>query len=307
VTAVEVIGVPSQSGYRPYGTARGVGALRAAGLIAELRSHHDVSDAGDVALDRSTGGDRDAASGLIDPEGLSSMIRRVDRYVAAALASGHFPLVLGGDCPILLGCLRAARRARGATGLVHVDGHEDAYPPPASPTGDWADSEIAFALGLAAFAWDRELLREQPLVEEEHLAAIGPRDSDEIARHSVASIGARVLVLTPHALRDDPVAARDAIDRAASAPGGFWLHLDWDVLSNDEMPAVIFAKEGGLGWNELGTVMTAALSDGRCVGMDAGTYNPDLDPDGRVAIRIVDELSRWLDHVPDPDAGTLRL
>ncbi|HVF07706.1 MAG TPA: hypothetical protein VNC60_03930 [Actinomycetota bacterium] len=52
-------------------------------------------------------------------------------------------------------------------------------------------------------------------------------------------------------------------------------------------------------------MMTTALSDGRCIGMDAGTYNPDLDPDGRVAIRIVDELSGWLGHAPDRAAGTL--
>ena len=38
----------------------------------------------------------------------------------------------------------------------------------------------------------------------------------------------------------------------------------------------------------------------------AGTYNPDLDLDGRVAMRIVDELAEWLEHVPDRPTGSLR-
>jgi len=165
------------------------------------------------------------------------MVRGVDRYVSAAFSSRRFPLVLGGDCPIVLGCVRAARRHRGDIGLVHVDGHEDSYPPPLSPTGDWADSEFAFTLGISPFAWDAELLREQPLVDERHLVAIGPRDSADIARHGAESIRPHVLVLAPEEVHDDPRAsATEALGRAGAAPGGFWLHLDWTCSPTKRCP-----------------------------------------------------------------------
>ena len=44
--------------------------------------------------------------------------------VQDVLAARRFPVVIGGDCSILLGCLHGARLA-GGRGLVHVDGHSD--------------------------------------------------------------------------------------------------------------------------------------------------------------------------------------
>ena len=50
-----MLGVPFQSGGRPYEVARGPGALRAAGLMAALSERHDVRDHGDVVLPRPRG------------------------------------------------------------------------------------------------------------------------------------------------------------------------------------------------------------------------------------------------------------
>jgi arginase len=48
--------------------------------------------------------------------------------VRTTLESGAFPLVIGGDCSVLLGSLYGARLA-GARGLIHVDGHSDFFYP----------------------------------------------------------------------------------------------------------------------------------------------------------------------------------
>ena len=82
---------------------------------------------------------------------------------------------------------------------------------------------------------------------------------------------------------------------SAARPGGFWLHLDWDVLSNEEIGSVIFPLGGGITWSDLATVIGTALSNPSCRGWSAGTYNPDLDPDGADAARIVAFVSRALD------------
>ena len=62
------------------------------------------------------------------------------------LAAGEFPLVLGGDCSILLGAMLALKR-RGRFGLLFIDGHADFYQPAANPNGEAASMDFAFATG----------------------------------------------------------------------------------------------------------------------------------------------------------------
>jgi arginase len=98
-----------------------------------------VHDYGDVMLPDPSP-ERDPVTHLIDHHGLIALVTRVRDAVAAILDNGHFPLVIGGDCPLLLGCLLAAKSHQ-RIGLLFVDGHEDAYLPMQSSTGEAADTE----------------------------------------------------------------------------------------------------------------------------------------------------------------------
>jgi arginase len=298
---IALIGVPSQSGGRPVGVARGAGALRAAGLVTALRgAGHEVVDRGDVALPHPDPA-RDPVSKVVNPQGLSAVIRAVASEVGAARWEGGFPMVIGGDCPMLLGGLWALPRV----GLLHVDGHEDAYPPERSPTGDAADSEIAFAVGTAPMSWDEELAAAQPFVRVDHVAMLGPRDRPDLEHHGVESLAGRCSIAADDEVRSDPLAITSkALGLLANAPGGFWFHLDWDVLSNEEIASVIFPRPGGLTWPDLSIVAGKALADPVCRGWSAGTYNPDLDPDGTDALRIVRFLTEGSSALDDREEPT---
>ena len=201
---VDVIGAPFHSGGRTDGVAGGVGALRIAGLLRTIaEAGHRVTDRGDVALPPPDA-TRDPASHVVHPEALSAMIRAVAHETRATIDRGAFPLVIGGDCPVLLGGLMGS----GASGLLHVDGHEDAYPPANSPTGDSADSEVGFALGLAPFSWDAELAASQPLIDPAGLAILGARDRHELDRHGVPSLRDRCFLRDDREVRADPAAWR---------------------------------------------------------------------------------------------------
>ena len=52
--------------------------------------------------------------------------------VGQVLDAGEFPVVLGGDCSIVLGAMLALRR-RGRYGLLYVDGDADFYQPEVNP------------------------------------------------------------------------------------------------------------------------------------------------------------------------------
>jgi len=281
--AFELIGVPYTSMARPGGIAGAIRVLRGAGLAERVAAR----DAGDLDL-LSAGGAR-GDSGLLNEAALGHLVAATREAVAGSLGRGLRPLLAGGDCPVLLGALAAGRDRFGAAGLLLVDGHEDAWPPRLSPTGEASDSEVAIALGgLDNLPAPLDALA--PLLAPEALALLGPRDRPEIEEAGLASLdGTAALLLDDEAVRarGAAAAAGAAIDALAGAAPAFWLHLDLDVLRTAELPAVDYPQPGGLGWDELLTIARRALASPRCFGCSMAIYNPDLDPDRTSAARIV--------------------
>jgi arginase len=279
---IGLLGVPTNSAGKIDGVARGPMALREEGLVDAIGRHADVRDYGDVELPKPSR-ERDAATHIIDPRGLSALVVRVQDAVARISDNGHLPLVIGGDCPLLLGCLAAAA-TRGPLGLLFVDGHEDAYLPMQSSTGEAADMELAFALGMADASWSPELAAMLPLVEPAGVRVLGARDAELLHREGVSSLGDRLAMVDGDGLAADP--AGSAASACASLSDPWWFHLDLDVLSTEALPAVDYPQPGGLGWEGLASVTTTGLR-ANPRGWDITIYNPDLDPERIHARRIV--------------------
>jgi len=285
---IEVIGVPFNSNGHTDGVARGPEALRRAGVVAALSLAAPTTDTGDVDF-ATPEPHRSPASGLLAEDALVSMVDAVETRVRAAFAAGRFPVLVGGDCPIVLGALAAVRRRHGRAGLLFVDGHEDAWPPLRSLSGEAADSELGLALGLGTEGLPPALARHLPLVDPADVAVLGPRDARELADHGIDGLADGGVELHPAAeLQEQPAATTVAAARRVAAAGAWWLHLDLDVLSTEAMASVDYPQDGGLDWDELVEVVVAAFSQPGCVGWSIAIYNPDLDPTGSDARRITD-------------------
>src|SRR5690606_19120616 len=100
--------------------------------------------------------------------------------VEQVLERREVPVVLGGDCSILLGNLLALRRAGGRHGLLFIDGHADFYQPEAEPGGEAASMDLALATGRGP-ALLADLEGRGPLVRDEDVVALGRRDEREAA------------------------------------------------------------------------------------------------------------------------------
>lgn len=290
---VRLLGVPYNSSGLNDGVARAPGALRRAGLVdAIAAAGASVADAGDVALGP-TSPDRDPASHLIAPDALREMIEAV-REPVQALLDGGFPLVLGGDCPVLLGCLGPGG-APSPLGVLFVDGHEDAWPPADSTTGEAADMELGFALGLTSASLPGPLRRAIPLLDRDRVVVLGARDQREIANGGVMSIDGHVAVARLDAI-EERGAAKVAIEAGSrlDVTGDWWLHVDLDVLASDSLAAVDYKQPGGLDWAALTQITSVALASPRCLGWTITIYNPDLDPRGDGASRIVEYVAASL-------------
>jgi arginase len=201
--------------------------------------------------------------------------------ISDVVDEGQFPLVLGGDCSIVLGSTLALKR-RGRYGLLFIDGHADFYQPEVNPNGEAASMDLAFATGYGpALLTDIEGRR--PLVRAEDVSLFGYRDAEEQAQYGSQSLPRELRAFDLQTVRRNGIeaTAREAVANVTRADlDGFFIHLDADSLNDAIMPAVDYRLEGGLSWEELIAVLRIAIGSGKAVGLEVAIYNPKLDRDG---------------------------
>ena len=294
---IALLGVPTNSAGTGDGVARAPQALRDAGLVPRLRRAGPLIDLGDVQVDAPSS--VRGSDGIIDPAGLAATLARVRAQTAAAVRAGHRPLVVGGDCPIVIGTLAGCADVSGTPpGLVFVDGHQDAWPPHASTTGEAADMELGLLFGRSIDGVESSFRTQIPRLDPSRVAILGARDRAELAEAGVESLEGTVSLLDDAAVGADPAGvASEAVRRVASPDSGWWLHVDLDVLSSDALPAIDYRQEGGLSWADLTELTHSAISAGGCLGATVTIFNPDLDPDGRYALAIVEFIGGLADDL----------
>lgn len=278
------------------GTGRGEqaapAALRAAG--ASRLVNRDLGDAA-TAIGSTH---RDERTGVLAlPETL-----RAAEALAAALsdalrnAAGVRPLVLGGDCSVLLGIFAALRTSVGRAGLWFVDGHPDYQDGWSSATGETADMDLAVVTGSGAEPLVA-LAGEAPMLSLRDALLLGHRaqDLDEAASAELARVPADLHRIDAEAVKDDPSAVgRRAAAWPSAAGPGTWLHVDLDVLDPTSLPAVTYPQPGGPDWDQLSELLRPLGRSPRLLGASVADFRPDLDPTGEFASRIVELLDSLL-------------
>ncbi|MGH9369354.1 MAG: arginase family protein [Thermoanaerobaculia bacterium] len=230
-------------------------------------------------------------SETVDPETGIRNAPAIARYSLAlaeslgrALDRDAFPLVLGGDCSILLGSLLALRR-RGRYGLFFVDGHADFATPETSASRGAAGMDLTLATGRGPKPL-ANLAGLSPLVLDEDVAILGYRDGERLPGSIAACDVARLRLagIAQTARRQEAALRRRGVR-------GFWIHVDADVLDPSIMPAVDTPEPGGLTFAELTDLLRELFRSDLAAGLQICIYDPDLDPEGRCAQGLVDAIA----------------
>lgn len=265
---IAVLDAPSNLGLRPLYGEPGVsglaGALRACGIVERLGAR----DAGVCAA---------PPYSFVMAENRAAMpgySRELGARIGAIVDDGDFPVVLGGDCSILLAAGAALKR-RGRFGLAFVDGHLDFRNLEWAPAvGAVAGEDLAVVTGHAepSLAGIDGL---GPYFLEQDVVALGEREGDE-AEH-------RALAATAITVRD-LAQLRELGAVLPRAP--YWIHVDADVL---DISAVDSPAPGGLRFEEL-TALLRVLLAGGAAGLQVTVFDPSLDADGSQARGLTDCL-----------------
>lgn len=274
---IDCIGAPDEQA-QPFGCELAPGALRTCGLAVGF------ADLGDLPV-RLTGQERDRSNGVKGWPGVLSTTSAVRSLVASVVADGDVPVLLGGCCTLLPGALAGARDMIGPVGLAYFDGHLDMYDGATSTTGEPADMPIAVITGVGPSDWVS--MASTPLVPVERVALIGPRDRDEAVSLSSAlpeDVGVAPEIV-PFDIRSLGAPTVSAGALAAVGPS-YWVHVDVDVLDQDEFPATDYLMSGGLAFGELAELLEPLVRGPGIAGLSLACFNPALDADGVCGSRL---------------------
>ena len=239
-------------------------------------------------------GDRNAAS-------IATYSVALSERLAPHLREKGLILVLGGDCSVLIG-VALALKAAGRFGLVFLDAHSDfRHPGNTTVIGAAAGEDLAIVTGRG----DRRLINLHglgPYLDDRDIHVVGVRQSDEHL-DELASLGIAVTTSAELKRRALKESLRRILSTVDDKTDGFWIHLDLDVVDASEMASVDCPEPGGPTFDEVAAVLAALLASPRCRGMHVTIYDPDLDPDGRVANKVVEQLVRSFDRTHGEQAA----
>lgn len=288
IAAPSNLGLMPQPGEREPGARKAPHVLQSLGISERLRA-----ESSRIVPAPPYSPEIDATTGVRNAPALRRYSETLADAVGEELIAGRFPLVIGGDCSVLLGSGLALRR-RGRYGLIFFDGHTDFKLPATSPSKGAAGMDLAFVTGhgptsLVNFG------RYTPLFREADAIAFGYRDLQDRASYtSKAIFETQVRRMDIDEVRRRGIA--DAAQVALDAVGGddvegVFVHFDVDVLDSEIMSAVDTPEPGGFSPSEAVDALRTWYTDARVIGMEVTIYDPDRDRDRRCGTLLIDMLS----------------
>jgi len=261
--------------------------LRQANLVPLLEANdHVVTDLGDLSGFQCQE-IRDSETGINDFDLWLDLSGELSEMLGGMLDRHAFPLLLGGDCRMLVGIFAAFAQRETDVGLVFLDGHADFHSAETSPSGDPADMELAILTGRGPERITR-IAGKNPLLKDEEVVVYGIRAWDHIAASNIKVYDKQRMMEIGF-----KCAVKEGLESLSQRELPLWLHFDVDVLDPEFMP-VMFPESGGLNFEETQDFFNLVWNSRQIEGLSIACYHPRLDIDGSAGKRLVTLISEVL-------------
>ncbi|MEW6364023.1 MAG: arginase family protein [Acidobacteriota bacterium] len=278
--SVVLIAVPFDLDRRGVEMGEAPGALWSAGLLSRLLAS-GVSVSREVWMEEDPVQD-DAVTRL------GRLQSRVAGAVAAAVADGVTPVIIGGDCCNAIGMWSGLTRAhpQSTLNVAWFDAH-----------GDWNTEETTTSgyLGGMPYAaicgYGNAYLRQfagliQP-APTSRCILVGSRDLDAPEAELLRATSVRIV----HP--DELHGAGSAPFQGQPPPVELYLHFDIDVLDPAEAPGVTYPSPGGVSSADAVGYCRWLIASTPLAGLTLAAVNPSKDPSGRTvetAMRLLEGI-----------------
>ncbi len=299
---IALIGAPSSAAAFLPGSEKAPAALRAAGLIERLQNAgFEVIDHGDCAPRLFA--DDDEHKRARNLKEIVAGLNDLKTHAELAVKSGALVLVLGGDCAQVIGLLTGVRRYYKHVNLLWFDRDADLNTPASTPSGRIDGMVVAHVIGRGA----PELVRffgESALVREPDVTLFGLERLDPPEQEFLSKSPMRHIDAADIQSKGGSAAARDGLTYVHADAHEFVVHLDTDVIAVEEFSAVNVPGTDGLKMADVRTALSEFAKHKNLLGLVVAQYNPDKDPDGSGAKKLVDLLVEALSARLEPAAAS---
>ena len=136
-----------------------------------------------------------------------------------------------------------------------------------------------------------------PAFAHNRVIVLGPYDEADAARDGAPSprvFASETVIVTSEELGENPSRhASEALGRLGQTAQRFWLHVDLEMPSGNEFPAVDYPDPRGLTFTQLRDVLSTAFASPELLGASVVILNPNRDPTGgQAAIQVTKLLAR---------------
>jgi len=135
---------------------------------------------------------------------------------------------------------------------------------------------------------------EPPLVREPDTLIYGLEQVDPPEQEFLSRSPVRHVYAADIQLKGATAAAQNALAQLHTEAREFMLHLDLDVIAQEEFAATNVPGSGGLSFAEVQASLSEFVKDKNLLGFDVAQYNPEKDTDGSAAKRLIELLTEAL-------------
>jgi len=238
----------------------------------------------------------DNESAVLNADAIVQYAKESANLLSKVLAEKKFPLVIGGDCSIMIGNALALRQ-KGSYAVFYLDGHTDFMEPNLSQTGGAGGMAAAIVAGIGPKKLTN-INGQSPYIKEEYVWCVGNREYDKEYENIIRN--SRAVYYSLASLREVGIAncLNSFFEMVYTQKlDGFWIHIDIDVLDDEKMPAVDSRTSGGLSYQEFNRILTLLLSNPKVIGMEITILDPDLDPLGQYTKEFVHNFVHTFNNV----------
>lgn len=223
---------------------------------------------------------KDPETDVLNADSLVEYSVKQANILGNILAEDRLPLVLGGDCSIMIGSAIALKQ-KGNYALFYLDGHTDFMDTSLSETGGAGGMAAALVTGNGHKKLTN-ILNLNPYIKEENLWCVGNREYDEAYENEIRN--SKAVYISLDKLRKEGIikCIESFLEEIRNKNlDGFWFHIDVDVLNDEIMPCVDSRSPDGLTYAEFNHLLYNLCHDKKLKGCEITILDPELDPTGR--------------------------